>query len=67
MEEDTAPPRRNHTLLLGSMGHMKLVYELHQTSRTYGGAACPTVPLDTIIRSTSTRSVVLQWVITTEE
>jgi hypothetical protein len=41
---------------------MKLVYEVHQTSRTYGGAACPTPPLDTIIRSTSIRSVVFQWV-----
>jgi hypothetical protein len=34
-------------------GHMKLVYEVHQTSRTYGGAARLTSPLDTIIRSTS--------------
>jgi hypothetical protein len=28
----------------------------------YGGAARPTSPLDTIIRSTSTRFVVFQWV-----
>jgi hypothetical protein len=41
-------------------GHRKLVYEVHRTSRTYGGAACPTSPLDTIIRSTSIRSVVLR-------
>jgi hypothetical protein len=43
-------------------GHTKLVYEVQQTSRTYGGAASPTSPLDTIIRSTSTHSVVFQWV-----
>jgi hypothetical protein len=30
-------------------GHTKLVYEVHQTSRTYGGAARPTSPLNTII------------------
>jgi hypothetical protein len=52
MEEDTAPPRRNNTLLLGGMGHMKLAYEVLQTSWMYGGAARPTSPLDTIIRST---------------
>jgi hypothetical protein len=44
------------------VGHTKLIYEVHQTSRTYGGAARPTSPLDTIIRSTSIRSVVFQWV-----
>jgi hypothetical protein len=43
-------------------GHMKLVYEVHRISRTYGEAARPTSPLDTIIRSTSTHSVVFQWV-----
>jgi hypothetical protein len=58
MEEDTAPPRRNHTLLLDGMGHTKLVYEVHRTSWMYGGAARLTSPLDTIIRSTSTHSVV---------
>jgi hypothetical protein len=40
-------------------GHMKLVYEVHRTSRTYGGAARPTSSLDTIIRSTSIHSAVL--------
>jgi hypothetical protein len=34
-------------------GHMKLVYEVHRISGTYGGAAHPTSPLDTIVRSTS--------------
>jgi hypothetical protein len=34
-------------------GHMKLVDEVHRTSRTYGGAARSTSSLDTIIRSTS--------------
>jgi hypothetical protein len=43
-------------------GHTKLVDEVHRTSRIYGGAARPTSSLDTIIRSTSTRSVVFQWV-----
>jgi hypothetical protein len=43
-------------------GHTKLVYEIHRISRTYGGAARPTSPLDTIIRPTSTCSVVFQWV-----
>jgi hypothetical protein len=43
-------------------GHTKLVYEVHRTSRTYGGAARPTSPLDTIIRSTSICSAVFQWV-----
>jgi hypothetical protein len=62
MKEDTAPPRRNTTLLLGGMGHTKLVYEVHQISRMYGGAARLTSLLDTIIRSTSTHSVVFQWV-----
>jgi hypothetical protein len=62
MEEDTAPPRRNNTLLLGGMGYTKLVYEVHPTSWMYGGAARPTSPLDTIIRSTFTHSVVFQWV-----
>jgi hypothetical protein len=43
-------------------GHTKLVYEVHQTSRTYGGAARPTSPLDTIIRSTSIRPAVFRGV-----
>jgi hypothetical protein len=43
-------------------GHTKLVYEVHRTSWMYGGAARPTSPLDTIIHSTSTCSVVFQWV-----
>jgi hypothetical protein len=43
-------------------GHTKIVYEVHRTSWMHGGAARPTSPLDTIIRSTSTRSVVFQWV-----
>jgi hypothetical protein len=43
-------------------GHTKLVYEVHRTSRTYRGAARPTSPLDTIIRSTSIRSAVFLWV-----
>jgi hypothetical protein len=46
---------------------MKLIYEDHQTLRTYGGAAHPTSPLDTIISSTSIRSMVFQWVIITTE
>jgi hypothetical protein len=29
MEEDTTPLRRNNTLLLGGMGHTKLIYEVH--------------------------------------
>jgi hypothetical protein len=62
MEEDTAPPRRNNTLLLGGMGDTKLIYEVHRTSWMYGGAAHPTSQLNTIIRSTSTHSVVFQWV-----
>jgi hypothetical protein len=42
---------------------MKLVYEVHRTSRTYGGATRPTSPLDTIICSTFIRSTVFQvWV-----
>jgi hypothetical protein len=40
-------------------GHKKLVYEVHRTSRTYGGVARPTSSFNTIIRSTSIRSVVL--------
>jgi hypothetical protein len=40
-----------------------LVYEVHRTSRTYGGVARPTSSLDTIIHSASIRSVVLQvWI-----
>jgi hypothetical protein len=62
MEEDTAPPRRNNALLLGGMGHTKLIYEVHRTSWMYGEAARPTSQLDTTIRSTSTHSVVFQWV-----
>jgi hypothetical protein len=34
-------------------GHKKLVYEVHQTSRTYGGVARPISSFDMIIRSTS--------------
>jgi hypothetical protein len=41
-------------------GHTKLVYEVHRISRTYGGAARPTSSLDTIVRSTSIRSVVFR-------
>jgi hypothetical protein len=49
-------------------GHTKLVSEVHRTSWMYGGSARPTSPLDTIIRSTSTRSVVFRvWVYLTEE
>jgi hypothetical protein len=43
-------------------GHTKIVYEVHRTSWMYRGAARPTSPLDTIIRSTSTHSMVFQWV-----
>jgi hypothetical protein len=43
-------------------GHMKLIYKVHRTSRTYGGAARPTSSLDTIIRSTSIRSAVFRRV-----
>jgi hypothetical protein len=43
-------------------GHTKLIYEVHRTSWMYRGAACPTSPLDTIICSTSIRSVVFRWV-----
>jgi hypothetical protein len=44
-------------------GHTKLVYAVHQTTRTHGGAARPTSLLDTIIRSTSIRSATFQvWV-----
>jgi hypothetical protein len=43
-------------------GHMKLIYDVHRTSRTYGGAARPTSSLDTIIHSTSIHSVVFRWV-----
>jgi hypothetical protein len=43
-------------------GHTKLVYKVHQTSRTYGGAAHSTSPLDTIIRSTSICSAVFRGV-----
>jgi hypothetical protein len=44
-------------------GHTKLVYEVHRTTRTHGGAARPTSSLDTIIRSTSLHSAVFQiWV-----
>jgi hypothetical protein len=50
-------------------GHTKLVYKVHRTSRTYRGAARPTSPLDTIIRSTSTHSAAFQvgFIIMTEE
>jgi hypothetical protein len=60
MEEDTTPPRRNNTLLLGGMGHTKLVYEVHRTSWMYGGAPRPTSLLDMIIPSTFTHSVVFR-------
>jgi hypothetical protein len=51
-----------HTSPQWHEGHMKLVYEVHQTSRTYGGAACLTSPLDMIIRSTAIRSAVFRGV-----
>jgi hypothetical protein len=54
-EERHSSPQRDE-------GHTKLVCEAHRTSWMYKGAARPTSPLDTIIRSTSTRSVVFQWV-----
>jgi hypothetical protein len=63
MEKDMAQPRRNGTLLLGGMRATRSsFYKVHRTSRTYGGGARPTSPLDTIIRSTSIRSAVFQWV-----
>jgi hypothetical protein len=34
MEEDTAPPRRNHPSPWWHEGHTKLVYEVYQTSIT---------------------------------
>jgi hypothetical protein len=43
-------------------GHTKLVYEVHGTSRTYGGASHPTSPLDRIILSTSICSTIFRWV-----
>jgi hypothetical protein len=43
-------------------GHTKLIYEVHRISRTYGGAARLTSPLDTIVRSTSIHFVVFQLV-----
>jgi hypothetical protein len=46
---------------------MKLIYEVCRTSRMYGGAARPTSPLDTIIRSTSIRSTVFREVCHHEE
>jgi hypothetical protein len=55
-EEERHPSTRWHE------GHTKLVYEVHQTSRTYGGAARPTLSLDTIICSASLRSAILQAV-----
>jgi hypothetical protein len=69
MEEDTAPPRRNHSSPRWHKGHTKLVYEVHRISRTHGGAARLTSPLDTIICSTSIRFVVFQvgFIIMTEE
>jgi hypothetical protein len=39
---------------------MKLVHEVHRTSRAYGGAARPTSSIDPIIRSTSIHSAVLR-------
>jgi hypothetical protein len=39
---------------------MKLVFDVHRTSRTYEGATCPTSSLDTIIRSTSICPTVFQ-------
>jgi hypothetical protein len=41
-------------------GHTKLVYEVHRTSKTYGGAARPNSSFKTIIRSTSICSAVLR-------
>jgi hypothetical protein len=43
-------------------GHTTLVYEVHQISRTYGGVARLTSPLDTIIRSTTIRSAIFRGV-----
>jgi hypothetical protein len=43
-------------------GHTKLVYKVHRTSRTYGGAARLTSSLDTIIHSTSICSAIFRWV-----
>jgi hypothetical protein len=55
---DTAEEER-HSSPRSHESHTKLVYEVHRTSRTYGGAAHPTSSFNTIIRSTSIRSVVL--------
>jgi hypothetical protein len=50
-------------------GHKKLVYEVHQTSRTYEGTARPISSFDMIIRSTSIRSAYSEYgfIIMTEE
>jgi hypothetical protein len=49
---DTAEEER-HSSPRWHEGHTKLIYEVHRTSRTYGGAARPTSPLNTIILFTS--------------
>jgi hypothetical protein len=68
MEEDTAPPRRNDTLLLGGMRATRSSsMRFHRTSWMYGGAARPTSPLDMIIRSTSTPWYSNGFIIMTEE
>jgi hypothetical protein len=54
-EERYSSPRWNED-------HTKIVYKVHPTSSTYEGAARPTSPLDTIIRSTCICSVVFRWV-----
>jgi hypothetical protein len=47
---------------------MKLVYEVHRTSRAYGGASHSTSPLDMIICSTSIRSAIFRgFIIMIEE
>jgi hypothetical protein len=60
MEEDTAPPRRNDTLLLGGIeGNKEHVHEVYRTSRAYGGAARPTSSINPFICATSIHSAVL--------
>jgi hypothetical protein len=59
---DTAKEER-HSSPQCHEGHTKLVYAVHRTSRTHGGAAHPTSSLDTIICSTSIQSAVFEvWV-----
>jgi hypothetical protein len=52
-EERHSPPRWYE-------GHKELVHDVYQTSRTYGGATCPTSSIDPFIRSTSIQSAVLR-------